>query len=42
MIVLDTNVLSEALRPAPSEVVMAWLPSQSSASLFITTVTRGV
>ncbi len=41
MIVLDTNVLSEALRPAPSEVVMAWLSSQSSASLFTTTVTRG-
>ncbi|MDZ7923846.1 MAG: type II toxin-antitoxin system VapC family toxin [Marinagarivorans sp.] len=41
MIVLDTHVLSEALRAVPAEAVMAWLASQSSAALFTTTVTRG-
>lgn len=41
MIVLDTNVLSEALRPVPEPSVLDWLESQPRASLFITTVTRG-
>jgi toxin FitB len=41
MIVLDTNVLSEALRPVPELSVLEWLAKQPRASLFITTVTRG-
>jgi toxin FitB len=41
MIVLDTNVLSEALRPVPEPSVLDWLKNQPRASLFITTVTRG-
>jgi predicted nucleic acid-binding protein len=41
MIVLDTNVLSEALRPAPEPSVLDWLANQPRASLYITTVTRG-
>ena len=41
MIVLDTNVLSETLRPAPEPRVLEWLSSQPRASLFVTTVTRG-
>jgi toxin FitB len=41
MIVLDTNVLSETLRPAPDAAVMAWLAAQSRPTLFTTTVTRG-
>ncbi|MEQ8690201.1 MAG: type II toxin-antitoxin system VapC family toxin [Pseudomonadales bacterium] len=40
MIVLDTNVLSETLRPAPAPEVMAWLASQRSSALFTTTITR--
>ena len=40
MIVLDTNVLSETLRPAPAPEVMAWLSSQRSSALFTTTITR--
>lgn len=40
MIVLDTNVLSEVLRPAPDQRVMAWLCKQPRAALFTTTVTR--
>ncbi len=41
MIVLDTNVLSEALRPVPEPSVLDWLADQSRASLFTTAVTRG-
>jgi predicted nucleic acid-binding protein len=38
MIVLDTNVISELMKPAPSTVVRAWVSSQSSMSLFTTAV----
>lgn len=41
MIVLDTNVLSETLRPVPDERALAWLGEQPRAALFTTTVTRG-
>lgn len=40
MIVLDTNVLSEILRPAPDERPLSWLAGQSRSVLFTTTVTR--
>ena len=40
MIVLDTNILSEILRPMPHETVMAWMADRPRASLFTTTVTR--
>ena len=41
MIVLDTNVLSELMRPQPDERVVAWLKQQTRSSLFTTAVTRG-
>jgi len=41
MIVLDTNVISETLRPAPDAAVMAWFAAQPRPSLFTTTITRG-
>lgn len=41
MIVLDTNVLSEILRPVPEPRVVEWLERQARTSLFTTTVTRG-
>lgn len=40
MIVLDTNVLSEALKPLPSGVVLDWLAAQEPSSVFITTITQ--
>ena len=40
MIVLDTNVLSEALRPKPSAKVLDWLRSQPITALFTTTITE--
>jgi toxin FitB len=41
MIVLDTNVLSEILRPAPEPRVVEWLSDQPRASIFTTTIARG-
>lgn len=40
MIVLDTNVLSELMRPAPSEAVLRWVSGHPAAGLFTTTVTQ--
>ncbi|GEO84673.1 MULTISPECIES: type II toxin-antitoxin system VapC family toxin [Alphaproteobacteria] len=40
MIVLDTNVLSELLAPAPAPAVVAWLAAQPAASVFTTAVTE--
>ena len=40
MIVLDTNVLSELMRPAPSEAVRRWVAEQPVTTLFTTTVTQ--
>lgn len=40
MIVLDTNVLSEALRPSPSETVLRFLAAQDRGSVFATAITQ--
>jgi predicted nucleic acid-binding protein len=40
MIVLDTNVLSELMRPAPAESVVAWLSSQPATGQYTTTITQ--
>ncbi len=36
MIVLDTNVVSEPLKPRPSPAVMAWLDRQAVQTLYLT------
>jgi toxin FitB len=41
VIILDTSVLSETLRPEPDAKVLAWLEAQPRPALFTTTVTRG-
>lgn len=38
MIILDTHVISEPLRPRPSEAVIEWLDAQSPESLYLTAV----
>lgn len=38
MIILDTNVISEPLRPRPSGGVVAWLDAQALETLYLTTV----
>jgi hypothetical protein len=40
LIVLDTNVLSEMMRPAPDPVVTEWLSARPATSLFTTTITQ--
>lgn len=40
MIVLDTNVLSEALKPLPSGLVLRWLAAQESGAVFTTAITQ--
>lgn len=39
MIVLDTNVVSEAMRPSADTSVIDWLNRQSAETLFLTSVT---
>ena len=40
MIILDTNVLSETLRPMPSATVLEWMPSEPALVLFTTAITE--
>lgn len=35
MIILDTNVVSEAMKPAPDEAVKFWLDEQAAETLFL-------
>ena len=40
MVVLDTNVVSELMRPSPSRDVVEWLDRQRTRDLFATSVTE--
>jgi toxin FitB len=39
MIVLDTNVVSEAMKPEPNKAVRAWLNDQAPETLYLSSVT---
>ena len=39
MIILDTNVVSEPLKPQPNPNVLEWLDCQAVGTLFLTTLT---
>jgi len=39
MIVLDTNVVSEAMKPEPDAAVRAWLNDQAAETLYLASVT---
>jgi predicted nucleic acid-binding protein len=39
MIVLDTNVISEAMKPEPNPAVRIWLNDQSAETLYLSSVT---
>ncbi len=41
MIVLDTNVLSETMKPQPDANVVAWLDEQVSETLYLSSATMG-
>ncbi|MCA9973084.1 MAG: type II toxin-antitoxin system VapC family toxin [Anaerolineales bacterium] len=40
MILLDTNVLSELMRPQPNAAVVRWVDDQLTSTLFTSAVTR--
>ena len=40
MIVLDTNVLSQVMRPSPARAVAAWMAGENPNGLFTTAVTE--
>ena len=40
MIILDTNVVSELLRPEPEHRVEAWLAAQDGISVYLTTISE--
>jgi toxin FitB len=40
MIILDTNVISELMRPAPSDAVRTWVAAVPATTLFTTTITQ--
>lgn len=39
MILLDTNIISEALKPGGDPAVLAWLDAQAIETLFLSTIT---
>ena len=39
MILLDTNIVSEAMKPDPAPAVRAWLDAQAAESLYLSSVT---
>jgi predicted nucleic acid-binding protein len=41
MIVLDTNVISELMRPQTDESVLGWVDAQGQDELFVTAITVG-
>lgn len=40
MIVLDTNIISELMRPAPAPAVETWMSAQPASGMFISAVTE--
>ncbi len=40
MIVLDTNVLSELMKPTPAERVVRWMAAQPATTLYTTSITQ--
>ena len=40
MIIVDTNVLSEVLRPAPSAKVLEWMRAEPASASFTTAITE--
>lgn len=40
MVVLDTNVISELMRPAPHPAVLAWVAAQPRPTLYTTSISQ--
>jgi toxin FitB len=40
VIILDTNVLSELMRPAPAATVVRWMSAEPATSIYTTSITQ--
>lgn len=40
MLILDTNVVSELMRPAPNPAIVSWVAERATSSVFLTAVTE--
>ena len=40
MFVLDTNVVSELMRPTPDPVIASWVAERTTSNVFLTAVTE--
>ena len=40
MIILDTNTLSETLKPVPSNILLGWLAAQDPVSIYTTAISQ--
>lgn len=40
MYILDTNIVSELVRPAPDPGVVAWIQSRATSSLYLTAISQ--
>ena len=41
MIIIDTNIISEMMKPSPNIKVLEWFNKQEAISLYLTTITIG-
>ena len=41
MIIIDTNIISEMMKPSPVTAVLDWFNEQETMSLYLTTITIG-
>lgn len=41
MIIIDTNVISEMMKPSPATAVLDWLNEQETVSLYLATISIG-
>jgi predicted nucleic acid-binding protein len=41
MIIVDTNVVAEAMKASPAPAVVSWLNAQETPALFLTAATLG-
>ena len=39
MILIDTNIISEMMKPVPDKIVLEWIDQQEATELFISTIT---
>ncbi len=41
MVIVDTNIVAELMRPSPAQEVILWMNDQDASALFLTTISIG-